>query len=506
MADPVIRKIHFDSLRTVAIGPVKFIVPTVAYALIYPLIIARSSLDVVGIWAVFSSIAAFVNVTDIGFSQLLTREAGLDRLDQGDDVRGDYTAARRFYGLVLVLVVTVFLLLRRQFVSLTGGNYPAEELVLAMVILLTGTIVQLISKLDAALLSAWHENVTVQVTSGVSPLLMYSIAVAGAWFRRPVEGLALGTLASGIFSLVIFRVKIRRTVPGWKDRAVVLPVRESVTRIKGLVRRGLYLYGSSIGMLVRAPVYRLIVAGILGLQAVAVVDIAMRVTQVIRDAVASGFSVLYPSFSYLHRKREHDRIVRITQMSLLVLISAGVLSLGLMMAMVRPVLAAWLGSLPDGLESAVRILCIWQMITLLNVPFWYLLQAAKEERAAALSIWSHSLLVIMLIPLSKVVAFQLNSLLIYWTLTSIVTQMLIYFHVQKKLHALWDVTGSPQVLILLGLATLYTFSCYHIYYMSSGTSLLISTVIAGGLFAGLSLMAALRPLARFVRSGNILGG
>lgn len=506
MTDPIIRKIHMDSLRTIAIGPLKFIIPTAAYALLYPLIIARSSIDVVGIWAVFSSIAAFVNVTDIGFSQLLTREAGLDRLEKGDDVLYDHKAARRFYGLVLILVVAVFFLLRRYFVALVGSSYPAEGLVLAMFILLTGTIVQLLGKLDAALLSAWHENVTVQVTSGVSPLLMYSVAVAGAWFRRPVEGLALGTLLSGIFSLVIFRMKIGNTLPVWKDRTDDLSVKDTVARVRGLIRRGMYLYGSSIGMLVRAPIYRLIVAGILGLQAVAVVDISMRVTQVIREVVASGFSVLYPSYSYLHRKNEHDRIVRITRMSLLMLIGTGVFSLGLMMAAVRPVLTCWLGDLPDGLESAVRILCIWQMITLLNVPFWYLLQAVEEERAAAVSIWTHSLLIVMLIPLSKVVTFQLNSLLVYWTLTSVLTQIFIYFHVQKRLHVFWDITGSPQVLILLGLATLYTFSCYHIYYVSSRMSLLVSTAIAGGLFAGFSAMAVLRPLARFIRSGNVPGG
>jgi O-antigen/teichoic acid export membrane protein len=219
-----------------------------------------------------------------------------------------------------------------------------------------------------------------------------------------------------------------------------------------------------------------LIAATAGLPQVAIFDLAMRVTQTARDAIAAGFGVLYPSFAILVRKHQQDAIVEIIQVSLMILISAGALSLGLVIALADPILSLWLGSYPKDLEPSIVILASWQMLTLFNVPFWYLLMASGNERIAAYSIWAHTISLLLIVPASSLFDIDTIGLLIYWSVTSVLTQLLIFYFVEAWLGLFWEPLKSLRLRLAMILAVVFLVNCYLASQLIADSNLLVTFV------------------------------
>ena len=497
------KAVHRDSILTVLIGPLKFVVPTLSYMFLYPLMISRNGLDVVGVWSLLVAIGTFIGVVDIGFSQLLTREIGSDMNSASvREAHADYTASVRAYSLLLILLTALFLAFKDLLLPVLGAVYPPSALTVSILLILTGAVVQLVGRLDSAILSAYQDNRAVQIITAIAPLFTYGSALIGALLFRPIEGLAIGTLLSGLVTVVALRFRLSSRHSQWVLAKTPQTPGETRKRLTGLVRRGWYLYSSSVGLFIRGPVFRFVVAAALGLQATAVLDIAMRLTQTVRDIIASGFNVLYPSFSFLHRTGDREGIIELLQIALMVLLPLGAAALGLLAGAADHVLSLWLGHYPKDLAGATRVLSIWQILTLANVPFWFLLQATHHEKVAAASIWVHTMLVFLAYPAQRVFGLTIMGLLVYWTVTSVLTQCLIYFYIQTKLGLLWDVVLNTRVIALLAMACVFFLWSFS---LPLGQTLSRSILFSGVgllLFSIGSALTVGKPVYRFIRSAR----
>ena len=56
------------------IGPLRVLVPAGGYAILYPIILSVSGAEVLGLWSVLASAFAYLNVADVGFSQIIVRD------------------------------------------------------------------------------------------------------------------------------------------------------------------------------------------------------------------------------------------------------------------------------------------------------------------------------------------------------------------------------------------------------------------------------------------------
>jgi hypothetical protein len=92
----------------------------------------------------------------------------------------------------------------------------------------------------------------------------------------------------------------------------------------------------------------------------------------------------------------------------------------------------------------------------MNVPFWYLLQASHHEKIAAIAIWVHTVSVLLLIPLAFTgINVSLDQLLIYWTITSLLTQVFIYYFAESKLSMFWIVFKNRRLIIVFFTSILF---------------------------------------------------
>lgn len=468
-------RLHRDNKLSVLLGPIKLLVPALSYIFIYPLMLSRSSIEVLGLWSLLATTVSFLSITDVGFSQLLVREAGVDKAHQIDQTYRDYISAQIFYGALFVAFLVTFYSISDLVLRLTEDIYSTRTLKVFIPIMVVGTFLQLASKLDAAVLRARHDNYFVHFVGSLIPIITYIPMITGALVSKPIEGLALGTLFSGFINLLIYRYRVVNTLRIFETATA--GIESSFTNISSLCRRGWVLFSTSLGLMLRAPIYRFLIAATAGLPAVAAFDIAMRITQTARDAIAAGFGVLYPSFAILVRKNKTDLIIELIQVSLIILISVGSLSLGLVVAMANPVLTVWLNTYPADTESSVTILALWQMLTLFNLPFWFLLMASENEKIAAYSIWVHTMSLLLIIPISSIFDVGIVELLIYWVLTSLFTQVLIFYFVESRLQLFWAPLKNVRLGLILILAVMFMVVCYSTSNLYVDTQGLVSLVV-----------------------------
>lgn len=474
-------KLDRDVGRSVLLGPLRIVLPVAGYAVLYPLLLKYSSLEVIGIWTLVSSVMAVLAMADVGFSQLLTRDAvGKGRIEAV--VWLDYFAAARFYLVLTCALLVLSVVVSIWFNSLLPNEVTSVPFVFVILITLISAGIQLINKLDSAILAAQHEFYFVQLVGISSQILLFVPSWVGAIYSAPLEGLALGTFVSSLYSWFAVR---RKLLPKLREATAVANTTwaGSMVHLGGQISRGRHFYAISLAMLIRLPLSRVVVVGVAGLEGVAVFDIAIRVTQSIRDVVANGLNVLLPAFNKLFKESESAKLVRMTEKAVLILVVAGGLSITVFSFFANNLFQWWLSQVPANLVDTSLILAGWQLVTLLNVPFWFILLATGQERVASLSVWCHTLLLLLAVPLLAFMDVGVVGAAAYWTASSLATQALIYYHVQKTLGIFWQIAGARLIWPLLLLTALSFCTSAIKTYVDGWAGWAIGLLFAQFLFA-----------------------
>ena len=450
--------IRRDAARTVLLGPLRLLVFMGGGIFLLRVVLARYGLEVIGLWAMLTMAASFVSLADIGFSQQLARDIHVaDESETTVQHLLDKRAVGLFY--LLVLVAAIALVIPAAMVFMPSISYGPLRFMLAAMLTLWGAVEQLRNKLEASVLAAHQQNTGVQIVNMLGVAVFLAAAISGAMLNAPLEGAALGSLASARW----IGHHLRRRVG-----ALRLPARpslglaESARRVFRLARAGAAFYSLYLASAIREPSFRMLIALLLGAKSLGIYAIAFRLSVAARDVVAGGFLVLYPSMASLHRAGNREEIVRLQAASLIFLLVLGSLALGGLYSMAEPLFRLVLGVVPENLVAATRILIAWNLITLFNVPFDCLLQATGHERISAACTWAHVLALFLLFACRNWLALSLGDLLLYWTLTSLLSQFILYYCVHVNLGGLRPVLATRPVPFVLALVCAFwsvVFGC-----------------------------------------------
>ena len=457
--------IQHDVGLSVIIAPFKYIVPILSYVILYPLILNKNGYAVIGLWSLLRTITSYVSLTDVGFSSLLTREAGKDRTSEYiSKLYKDYVVSQRFYIAICLFLLSILFISGDTITSLLKETYSGISVTGSIGLLFISATLSLLARLDAAVLSARNENYYVQIIIVLLPIFTFSFAIYGAAIGYPIEGLSVGTLTASVVQFLSYRRRLKSYHKEWINSKTPLKFSETCVVIKALIHKGWHFYSISLAMILRDPSFNWIIAYLLGLEALGIYSIAQRIVVTARDLIASGFTSLLPALAYLHRTDKKDEISFLLHVALLFLLSSGAGIMGTIIATADFILPLWLGKIQEGVISTIRILGVWYVITLASIPFWYLLQALRYESKASLSIWIHTFSILILIPINSVIKLNLYYILIYWVLIGFFCQILIYFYVKKTIPFFWDLIFNKRIIInfivtFSFLITALTISC-----------------------------------------------
>ena len=440
-------RIRRDTAHAVLLGPLRLLLFTGGGVFLLRVVLARYGLDVIGLWALLNMASSLISLADIGFSQQLARDIHVDASSEATAERlRDKHAVVAFY--LILLVVLLALVIPGAWLFMPSIAYAPMRFGLAATLTVWSAVEQLRNKLEASVLAAHQHNTGVQIAHMLGVAVFLAAAIAGALLEAPLEGAALGSLVSARWIGHHFRRRVRALhlpAPSPPDIAY------SARRVLRLARTGAAFYSLHLASAIREPFFRMIIALHLGTASLGVYSIALRLSVTARDLVAGGFWVLYPSLASLHRADNREEMVRLQAASLVFVVVLGSLALGGLYTMAEPLFRLVLGGVPGNLVSATRILVAWNLITLFNIPFDFLLQATGHERISAACVWAHALALLFLLACRHWFALSLGDLLLYWTLTSLLSQFILFYYINRHAGGLRAVLSTRPVPFVLAL-------------------------------------------------------
>jgi O-antigen/teichoic acid export membrane protein len=431
-------------------GPLRVLLPTLVVLVTYPAILRQHGVAVLGVWSVLSSLLSYASLLDVGFVPLLTREIAGGAVER-DSARIDSwrKAAQAVYAVggaaLIVVAAGVAWALTSLGVTL-DGVYSNAGILLAVLLLLLATVFLLLAKLELSTFRALHRTYVEQWSLAAATIGTYAAGWIGIALGRPLEWLSLGACLSyaAIFA-ISFRLS-RKAFPELWSRLSASRSPLEWAHVRELVRHGRDFFRLSLVFVLREPVFRLLLATSLGAAAVGVYDVANRVPMLIRELGVSGSTSLLASLSRAAAAGDRDLTRRLMRSALRFALLIGGSALALFAVSRELVLELWLGApLPPLLSSAALVMTAWWGITLLNAPFYWLLQAHGAERALARAVGLHILGLVVALPLLRLANAGLVQWLVVWLATGLATQLYLYVAEQRTTGLTRPVLLDPSV-------------------------------------------------------------
>jgi O-antigen/teichoic acid export membrane protein len=437
------RAIDRDVTVSHLLGPVRILLPTVAVMATYRVLVHRFGLEVVGVWSLLTTVVAYTGLLDIGFTSAMARGIA----DESSPITPARLAAWRGSALwVYVWGGAVAALVG----GLAGGaldwfGVPPNliaEMRIGVVLLITATVFQLLARMDLGVFRANHQTYVEQWALSATTAATYVIGLLGALAGHPISSLAIGSLLANFGLWAWARRRARHQFRALYEAMASVRRPEGVSGLRDLLANGKHFFSLSVVFLIREPVFRLVIAALLGASALGVYDVANRVPMLIRELGASGSQALFAGLARMEPSRHAEEIVRVMKSAVFYLFAIGGTGLALYAVARGLVLGLWLGIpvLAD-LRSASLLLAVWWGITLINVPFFWLLQARRLERALATSVWVHTASLVIVLAAGRAVLHSLSQFITIWIMTGLATQVFIYIVAERE-------TGLTRKLLL----------------------------------------------------------
>ena len=443
---------HADIGRSVILGCLRYIFPLIGYAFFYPIILQKSGAEVLGLWSLFATISIYVNLTDIGFSLHLIREAtSFKSVQELSPVYEDYLTARRTYLLALPVLAIAAPLSVEFLLNNADISYSRTGLLFSATIFAVSAIVSLISKLEQAILQSGMDNGVVQIVTGVRQVLPLPFGIAGAYAGWPIESFAIGVFVGDILMLGFYRWRIYQRHSHWIDASHFVSWKNINGKLAALFHQAGFLYLLSVAQFVRGPVLRLIIATVFGLTAAAAFEIAWRISMLVFTLLSTGFSALYPSFSALNQTSKKGEMLAIFKTAFICLSGPGIWVCAQFYIFAEYFLTVWLGDINPQLVISTKILLIWSAIQLFFVPFWHLNNALGYEKYVFLSVAMHSTITVLFLFLN----LPLDQTLLYWVTGGLAAYCILGFAGPEISYYLKMSTHSKTIISLLPLHLMF---------------------------------------------------
>ncbi len=447
--------IHRDVLGSAVIGPFRVAIPIVGYLFLVPFIQQTAGLAVLGIWAQMRSLYELLSMGDVGFSIMLSREAGRDRSpEEREAAKRDFNASVRFF-FTLLIAFQVLIFTFGGWVMNEGldwdAHYNADALLYSLSIFVTAVIVQMISMLYTSILAARNDAIFVNAVAGFMPLFPIIGTAVGVDMGYVLEGFAIGALIGSIVRVVVYRSRVVVKHGEWHNTPGHLPLRETYSHIADFMKRSWRFYSLTIGTILNEPVFRYTMGVVIGAEAVGIYAIAHHVISAIRMFITAGLNTLMPGLAVFHRTNQRAEAIQLMRMSEILLIAAASLLYGAVILGGDYLYALWLKPehVPEGIAIVTFYIAFWYLITTHNVPFWRYMQASGNEGAIASCLWLHTGGILLLIPASNFVNFTIEGMLIWWMAFGLLSQAFFFTTTERRLNCVIETVRHPSLLTLL---------------------------------------------------------
>lgn len=299
LAAKMIRSVMFGGLRYVLVAPIPFIMT--------PLILHKIGVAGYGTWAVFLAINGLTSLADLGLVGTVSKFVAEYH------ARQDFPALARLLGsgmslfLLLDFVIGIVLWSTSPWLAgllFHGSTVPTTELVLLLRCFLIVIATNILTQLFASVTTGLQRLDLTHMMSAANVLM--SAFLGGLLLLRGggLRGLVYGYIASGILTVTVYLVIVRRLLP----QVALHPLRFDRTEARKMFGFSLRLYVTQAAVAVHNQVEKVFLALLVGVAQVGWYDIASEVALKVRGAIGLILSPVLSAASELDALRDETRM------------------------------------------------------------------------------------------------------------------------------------------------------------------------------------------------------
>jgi len=363
------RSVVFGGLRYVFVVPIPFIMT--------PLILHRIGVAGYGTWAVFLAINGLTSLADLGLVGTLSKFVAEYY------ARQDFPALARLLssGLTLFLLLDLVigaalwgtspLLAGRLF---RGSTVPSTELVVLLRCFLIVIAANVLTQLFASVTTGLQRLDLTNVISAANVMLSAffgAFLLLRGWGMR---GLVYGYVASGILTVVIYLIVVRRLLP----QVALNPMRFDSTEARKMFGYSLRLYITQAAVAVHNQVEKVFLAMLVGVAPVGWYDIASDISLKLRGSIGFILSPVLPAASELNALGDESRMKELYYRTHKYLAVCGVPAVGYVVAVSNRFVELWIGPGMKMIALPLSVLLVVNFFNLATGP-GFLILAGKGD-------------------------------------------------------------------------------------------------------------------------------
>ncbi|MDG1906091.1 MAG: hypothetical protein P8I38_10750 [Arenicella sp.] len=453
----LLRSIRMSSMA----GAIKVVCQISVALIVFPIIVRSGGAEALGSWVMLQLIVGYLGLTNFGMGTALTRTIASSADDDNDKLASSVLAVLLAAFAVGVMMFAAILVFMDQIVDAVSAGLTSTIEITAIWMMYCAIIFRLSSSLIGAIVAGLQRTDLVQVSNAIQ-LISF---IVGVFFL--VEKLDLINALSAAFLISFILEFAFITIASF--RCGVRPlfqfhysqVGEALQFLKGCVS----FLTLDVSLLIREPLLKLAVFWAGGSAAVGYFEIASKVPATIRQGFVQGLSALMPAFANMFRRKDYDNAIAIGKMTLLYIILGAVGALIVYFFNAEFVLHIWIGESNDQLLTFTRICTVWWAISALNVPAWWLgIGVGNVWKSAAVLLFHVVCSLLILLAATSGYCTSLEAI-VYWVLSGVAMQILLYFNVSQVTHILRPMYIHPSMAIAAG-----------ILVVSSAVMLLVSAI------------------------------
>lgn len=369
LGNKIMRSVMFGGLRYFLIAPVPFVMT--------PLILRGIGVSGYGTWAVFLAINSLTSLADLGLVGTLSKFVAEYH------ARQDFVALARLLnsGMALFLLLDVVIgavlwsaspaLAGRLF---RGSTVPSNELVILLRCFLIVIAANILTQLFASVTTGLQRLDLTNVVSAANVLMSAFFGAFLLLLGWGLRGLVYGYIGSGILTIGIYLIVVRRLLP----QIALNPLRFDRNEAKKMFGYSLRLYVTQAAVAVHNQVEKVFLALLVGVDPVGWYDIASDIALKVRGSIGFILSPVLPAASELNALGDELRIRELYYRTHKYLALCGVPAVCFVAAISNRFVELWIGPSMRMIALPLAVLLFVNYVNLATGP-GFLILAGKGD-------------------------------------------------------------------------------------------------------------------------------
>ncbi len=345
--------------------------------LLTPLILSYLGNERFALWAIFWSVTAYIMLMDLGMGVSLVRQVAQSLEKQ------EYTRINQAVVSVLLLMLCIATVawafvwaLSVWFLPVAGVSSVVQQDILHLVTWgpLVFLLIALLRVFDAVLRGLQRFDLILGVTLATSVVNVLGIYFTLSW-GLGVLGLMWATVASYAFQMLALYAWTKKTLPQFST----CHHHFNYPLLKSMLPLGARIQVAKVAELASYQTDKLLLAFFMPLSFVTFYDLGSKIAGMMRDAVYTFTTAIFPVASQIQASGDHGRLWLLYERGSKYLLMFSLPALAMLLLTAPMLIGAWLGHVSDFVLQAVWVL---------GVAYWVIVSMAMAFNVGTALNWS----------------------------------------------------------------------------------------------------------------------